>query len=218
MRDRDEIAQDAQTLFAFLSDGEEPAEPADIVLAMGGSDLQVADTAAQAFFRHQARWLVCTGGFGKDTAGVLADPESVLYARRCVELGVPEDRILVECRSTNSGENFRFARALLEERGLFPHAGIAACKPYMAKRAWATAAMQWPEVRWGVARQRVGLADYLEQQEDAGLSLHLMVGDLQRLRVYAGRFQAPVDIPGQVWAAYERLVADGFDRYVIRDA
>ena len=46
--------------------------------------------------------------------------------------------------------------------------------------------------------------------------LHLMVGDLQRLRVYSGRFQAPVEVPDSIWLAYERLAADGYDRFVIR--
>ena len=48
-------------------------------------------------------------------------------------------------------------------------------------------------------------------------TLNLMVGDLQRLRVYAEKgFQAPVDVPEDVWAAYERLAAAGYDTYVIR--
>lgn len=218
MRSRDEILEDARALFGFLADAPDGGETADLVLAMGGSDLGVADTAAQAFFDKQARWLVCTGGYGKDTAGVLAEPESVLYAKRCMELGVPEGRIFVERRSANSGENFRFAKALLAERGIHSRTGTVASKPYMAKRAWATACWQWPEVRWGVACRRIGLEEYLRQIGDAGLVLDLMVGDLQRLRAYAGTFQAPVELPDEVWAAYERLAADGYDRFVIRDA
>ncbi len=208
---------DAQTLYDFLSDVEETPPPADIVLAMGGSDLGVADTAARAFFEKEARWLVCTGGFGKDTGGVFPQPESVLYARRCVELGVPEERILVESQSTNSGENFRFAKALLESRGIFPRTGVVASKPYMAKRAWATASRQWPEVRWGVTYQRAGLGEYLAQRDNPMEILNLMVGDLQRLRAYAGSFQEPVDVPEEIWAAYERMAARGYNRFVIRE-
>lgn len=216
MRRTVEILSDGQALFDFLSDMGEETGPAELVLAMGGSDLSVADTAAQAFFDRRAKWLVCTGGYGKDTAGVLAQPESVCFARRCAALGVPEEHIFVERRSSNSGENFRFAKALLEERGIAPRTGAAACKPYMAKRAWATAAKQWPEVRWSVACRRVGFAEYLREQEDAKLVFDLMVGDLQRLRVYAGTFQEPVEVPEPVWRAYERLAADGCDRFVIR--
>lgn len=219
MRTTDKVLEDGQILFTFLSDieMEDGSETADIVLAMGGSDLSVADTAAQAFFERQAKWLVCAGGLGKDTAELLAEPEGVLYARRCVELGVPEDRVFVESRSTNSGENFRFSRELLEEKGIFPQMGVIASKPYMARRAWATAAKQWPQVCWSVACQKVGLVEYLRQREDTAMVLNLMVGDLQRLRVYAGTFQEPVAVPDAVWAAYERLAADGYDRFVIHN-
>jgi len=43
-----------------------------------------------------------------------------------------------------------------------------------------------------------------------------MVGDLQRLRVYAEcGFQIQQEIPGEVWSAYEELVVAGYDRHLI---
>lgn len=218
MRNSNKILNDAQTLFSFLSDTKEPSGTADFVLAMGGSDLNVADTAAHAFFDNRAEWLICTGGFGKDTAGVLPEPESVLYAKRCIELGVPENSIIIERSSTNSGENFQFGRALLAEQGITVRTGVIASKPYMAKRAWAAASMQWPEVDWSVTYQKDSFLEYLRQKEDPELVLNLMAGDLQRLRVYAGTFQIPVTIPAPIWAAYKRLTADGYDKFVIRNA
>lgn len=213
-RRMEEQMADARVLYRFLSDIGVPPEKAELVLAMGGSDLGVADTAVRAFFERQAEWLICTGGFGKDTTGVLAEPESVLYAKRCIKLGVPESRILIEDQSTNSGENFRFAKALMEKRGIRPRGGIIASKPYMAKRAWATGTRQWPEVTWGVVYQKAELEEYLQQRGEAAEVLELMVGDLQRLRVYGGSFQEPVEVPEAVWAAYERLAADGYNRFV----
>lgn len=217
MEHRQDILRDARLLFAFLSEAEQTVGPADLVLAMGSQDLNVADTAARAFFDRKAQWLVCSGGLGKDTATLFQEPEGVLYARRCRELGVPEERVLIEDRASNSGENFQFSRALLAGRGIFPKTGVIACKPYMAKRAWAAGTMQWPEVRWSVACPRLTLEEYLAQGNDPTAVLELMTGDLQRLRVYAGRFQAPVEVPEEVWAAYERLAGAGYDRYMIRE-
>ena len=191
--------EDAQRLFDFLSEGDEGPETVDIVLAMGGQDLEVADTAAAAFFDKKAQWLICSGGFGKDTSALFREEEAVLYGRRCLELGVPEDRLILERSAANSGENFRFTRELL------------------ARRAWSTGAKQWPEVSWSVARPRCGLLEYVDRGRDINTVLELMVGDLQRLRVYGGRFQVPVEVPEDVWAAYERLAAEGFDRYIIRE-
>lgn len=213
----DEMLKDAQCLFAFLAEAEEGPDRAEIVLAMGSQDLMVADTAVQAFRETHAGWLVCSGGLGKDTAEIFRQPEGVLYARRCLELGAPEDRLIIEKEAANSGENFRFSRAMLEERGIFPRTGVIACKPYMAKRALATGAMQWPEVQWSVRRPELTLSEYIAQGNDARTVLELMVGDLQRLRVYAGRFQEPVEVPEPVWAAFERLAGAGYDRFVIRE-
>ena len=139
-------------------------------------------------------------------------PEAELFAERCRSLGVPSENILIESASTNTGENFRFSRDLLSERGIFPRTGIAVCKPYMAKRAWATGTRQWPEVTWSVMTQPLSLEEYGADD----ISISLMVGDLQRLRVYAEKgFQAPVEVPDEIWSAYERLVAAGYDQYVI---
>jgi hypothetical protein len=45
-----------------------------------------------------------------------------------------------------------------------------------------------------------------------------MVGDFQRLLVYAERgWQTPQEIPDDVRAAYERLVAAGYTRHLIND-
>ena len=209
--------EDAQRLFDFLSEGDEGPETVDIVLAMGGQDLEVADTAAAAFFDKKAQWLMCSGGFGKDTSALFREEEAVLYGRRCLELGVPEDRLVLERSAANSGENFRFTQELLAQRGVFPRTGVVACKPYMARRARAAGAWQWPEVSWSVARPEVGFQAYIDQGNNMTAVLELMVGDLQRLRVYAGRFQEPVEVPEPVWAAFERLAGAGYDRFVIRE-
>lgn len=217
MEERNEILEDMNVVFDFLSAAQPGADRADVVLAMGSQDLTVADTAAQAFWEKGAEWLVCSGGLGKDTAELFQEPEGVLYARRCLELGVPQERIIVEGRAANSGENFLLSRALLEGRRIFPRTGVIACKPYMARRAWATGTKQWPQVRWSVARPEISFSEYISRGNDMTAAAELMTGDLQRLRLYAGRFQAPVEVPDSVWAAGMRLAAAGYDRYIIRE-
>lgn len=211
--------RDAEAIYSFLSQAEAPLEgaPVDLVLAMGSQDLGVADLAAEAFRATGARYLVCSGGFGKDTARLFREPEAVLFGRRCRELGVPEERLLLETRATNSGENFTLTRALLAERGIAPRRGVIVTKPYMARRGWATGTFQWPQVRWSVFPWGISLAAYLERGNDPRTVLELMTGDLQRMRLYAGRYQTAAGVPEDVWAAFERLAADGFNRYVVRE-
>lgn len=47
--------------------------------------------------------------------------------------------------------------------------------------------------------------------------INIMVGDLQRIRVYPAKgFQIPQDIPEDVWEAYNRLVALGYDKQLVK--
>ena len=217
MRAREEVLRDAAALYGFLSDAPPPPERADMILALGSHELRVPDYAAALYHRGAAPLLVCSGGLGKLTASRWSEPEAVIFARRCAALGVPRERMLLEPRSTNTGENFAFTRALLEAEGLCPRSALIVAKPYMARRAQATAALRWPAVAWAVGTPRVPFAEYFPGGPDDE-ELAVMVGDLQRLWVYAERgFQAPVAVPEALRAAWERLAADGFDGHVIRE-
>ena len=208
-----EVRSDAKRLYEFMS--EHPAaEKAEFLLALGCHDLRVAEHAAKLWLAGSAPLIVCSGGYGKMTAGTFPLPEGLLFARRCMELGVPAEAIRVEDKAGNTGENFSLSRKLVSGK----ETGMAVCKPYMAKRALATGKKQWPEVRWSVSVPEIPFEAYVPDDEALIPEIELMVGDLQRLRVYADRgFQAPTPVPEDVWAAWRRLAEAGFDRYVIRE-
>ena len=211
-----QFIKDAELLYDFLS--ECPALPvgADIILATGSHDCRAADHAAALYLQGLAPLIVCTGGFGKMTEGMFSKPEAEIFAERCVMAGVPEAAIITECRSSNTGENFTFTREKLTTLGIVPKVAIATSKPYMAKRVWATGTKQWPEVKWFPSVPALSFAEYVTAPVTLDSTVELMVGDLQRLRVYEEKgFQAHVDVPTHVWEAYRRLADAGFDRYVI---
>jgi hypothetical protein len=73
-----------------------------------------------------------------------------------------------------------------------------------------------------VTSPRVSLDDYLAGYSNEALStddvISIMVGDLQRVRVYPEKgFQIPQEIPDDVWNAFEVLVEAGYDRHLVRD-
>lgn len=213
-----QILADAEMLYDFLSACPALPDRADIILATGSHDCRGADHAAALYLRGLAPLIVCTGGFGKMTEGMFKKPEAEMFAERCVMAGVPESAIITECRSSNTGENFTFTRRKLASLGIAPKIGIATSKPYMARRVWATGTKQWPEVKWITSVPALSFAEYVTPPITLESTIQLMVGDLQRLRVYEEKgFQAHVDVPELVWEAYRRLADAGFDRYVIRE-
>ena len=216
MRPEAERLADAAAVYAFLSACPPPPPRADLILALGSHDLRVPEFAAALYHRGAAPLVVCAGGLGKMTEEVFPRSEGELFAERCEALGVPRDRLLIENRSRNTGENFLCTRALLASRGLRAESGICVCKPYMNTRALATGRQQWPEMHWSVGTPALRFEEYFPGGPPAA-EIALMVGDLQRLRVYAAQgFQAPTAVPEEIWAAGRRLAADGYDAYVIR--
>ena len=128
--------------------------------------------------------------------------------------------MLVENRSTNTGENVLFTRRLLAERGLDLRRFILVQKPYMERRTFATFKKVWPEPAILVTSPQVTMDEYLRAYSNDLLSpadvVSIMVGDLQRIRLYAERgFQVRQEIPDEVWLAYEELVARGFDSRLV---
>lgn len=215
MRTRKEIAADARALYDFLSSYAGAPVPADLILAAGSHDVRVAEHAASLYLHGFAPLIVCSGGFGKMTQELFQEPEAVVFARRCRELGVPEEALVLERRATNTGENFTFSRALLSDLKRFPQTGLVVCKPYMAIRAWATGTKQWPALRWRVCVPPLRFEEYLAPT-DAAREISLMVGDLQRLTLYVEKgFQSPVSVPASIQAVYSRLAADGFDEFLL---
>ena len=196
-------------------------ERSEVILVLCSHDEAVAERGAALYLEGWAPLLIFSGGLGVITKNLWSEPEAELFASIARRMGVPEERIVVESRSTNTGENVQFTRRLLAERGLEPQSLILVQKPYMERRAFATFKNYWPEPRVFVTSPQVSFEEYLKSYSNRALTeedvVGIMVGDLQRLRVYPEKgFQIPQEIPADVWAAYEELVRAGYDKYLIK--
>jgi uncharacterized SAM-binding protein YcdF (DUF218 family) len=192
----------------------------DAILVLCSHDKVVAARGAELFLQGWSPLLIFAGGLGAITRRLWHEPEADQFAGIAIEMGVPKDRILVENRSTNTGENILFTKQLLAERGLDPQRFIVVQKPYMERRSYATFRKVWPEKEVRVTSPRVSLDDYLREGSHDALSpddvIGIMVGDLQRIRLYPAKgFQIHQDIPDDVWRAYEELVNAGYDKYLL---
>ncbi len=195
-------------------------ERADAILVLCSHDLRVAERGAQLLLDGWSPLLIFSGGLGSITARMWSEPEADRFARVALRMGVPERAMLVENRSTNTGENVLFTKALLAERRIDPEKFILVQKPYMERRSYATFRKLWPEKRVIVTSPQASFDEYLAGYSNGDLTsdavVSVMVGDLQRIRVYARKgFQIEQEIPEDVWAAYEELVAAGYDRHLI---
>ncbi len=182
----------------------------DLIFVLGSNDLRVADRAAELFHQGLAPMILFSGGTGRLTEG-WTETEAEQFAARARELGVPDDAILIEKRSTNTGENIRFSREILLENGLFPNSILAVQKPYMERRVLAAMEVQWSGVSLRVTSPLLSFTDYCTEEISERLVIEAMVGDFQRILDYpALGFASKQAVPAEVMEAFENLRRQGF--------
>jgi uncharacterized SAM-binding protein YcdF (DUF218 family) len=195
--------------------------PADLIVALGTNDLRVAEFAAELYHRGYGSKVVCTGCIAH-VADLLATrwdvSEAEMYAAVLARRGVPKADILLETRASNTAENFRFTRELLHQAGIQPKNILIAVKPFMQRRAWATMAVEWPEMPASLASPDLTLDQYFTSELTPGRIVNIITGDLQRIWVYARKgYSAPQRLPDEVKCAYDGLVALGYTEHLITE-
>lgn len=209
-----------QVIWDYLGMHQEPRK-ADCIVGFGNFNDNIACRAAQLYHQGYAPKVLFTGGLGRNTAGLLPEPEAVRFAKVAIAMGVPAHDILLEDRSTNTRDNILFTREKLRELDL-PHGRILGVhQPFMERRICAAMGVYWPELDFSVTSPQVSIEQYLEDAKKQGLAenaaISVIVGDFQRMDLYAKKgYQLPQDIPEEAWEAFCQLVAMGYDQQLAK--
>ncbi|MET9264217.1 YdcF family protein [Amycolatopsis sp. NPDC004079] len=204
------LRADVQTLWDY-HDLHHGLRSTDVGIGLGSHDLGVAAYAAELYQRGCFPKILFTGANAPTTVARFPRGEAVHYREHALELGVPDDAILVEPTARNTGDNIERSRELLAARGIKVNSATLISRPYQQRRAYATCKKLWPEIEVRCASQPLPLDEYLQSIGDVDRVINMLVGDTQRISVYAQRgFAIPQDVPEEVQRAFERLVASGY--------
>ena len=215
-----EALQALQVLWDYLGLHQQP-EKADCIVGFGNFNVNIARRAAELYHQGYADRILFTGGLGRNTLGMLPEPEAVRFAKVAMECGVPDEAILREDKSTNTKENIVFTRQMLADLGL-PHDHLLGVhQPFMERRIRAAFGVYWPEVKLTVTSPQVSIPEYLADAVKQGVTeeaaISVIVGDFQRMDLYAQKgFQLPEFIPQSAWDAFDELVKMGYDKQLAK--
>ena len=189
--------------------------PGDCIVGFGCINDDIALRCAQLYRDGCAPKVLFSGGLGRNTLGRWSLSEAERFAAIAVEHGVPRGDILLENKSTNSAENILFSRRILAQAGLDQGRLICVHKPFMERRLKAAMGVYWPEANAIYTSPLLGPEEYISRTMAQGMTekavIDVLVGDFQRLDVYAKKgYQLPQEIPGECWAAFEKLVELGY--------
>jgi uncharacterized SAM-binding protein YcdF (DUF218 family) len=192
-------------------------EPSDCILVLGSIDTRTAERGADIYLQGYAPIIIFSGGLGKLTKDMWAETEAELFANIALDRGVPREAIFIENKSANTGENIQFTQQLLQEKNLDLDSFIVVQKPYMERRSYATFKKNWPDKKLLVTSPLLSFEEYPTNDITVEKLINMMVGDLQRIKLYPEKgFQIYQEIPDDVWSAYERLVALGYDKQLMK--
>ena len=201
-------------LWDFMRMNQRP-EKADVIIGFGCYDEDIPKRCSELYHQGFAPWVCFTGGLGRNTSGIWTKSEAERFAAIAMAEGVPAECIILENKSKNSAENLLFTPKILAESGIRAERIIAVHKPYMEKRLWAAMQIYWPEVQAVFTSPNVTVEEHIAHAEAVGISrkrvIETIVGDVQRMELYADKgYQIPVEIPDEVKAAFDALVAEGY--------
>ena len=215
-----DFMQPLQVIWDYLCLNQ-PLEKADCIVGFGNFNTDIALRAAELYHQGFAPKVLFTGGLGRNTEGLLPEPEAVRFAKVAMEAGVPEEDIILEPNSTNTKENILFTREKLEQLGIPNGRILGVHQPFMERRIKAAMGVYWPEVNFGITSPQVTIPQYLERAKQQGVSpnasVSVIVGDFQRMDLYAKLgYQLPQHIPDSAWEAFHQLVEMGYDQQLAK--
>lgn len=212
---KQEITAAAKTLWNYHL-MHHPLKKSDCILVLGSHDLRPAERAAELFLDGYAPFILFSGGLGNFTRE-WKEPEAEKFGEVAMKMGVPQSALLLECKSTNTGENILFSKQLLKDKNIEVRNLILVQKPYMERRSFATISKQWPEVEVLVTSPAISFEDYPNDEIPADKVINIMVGDLQRIIEYPKKgFQIAQQVPDEVMNAFRFLVNAGYDKHLMK--
>jgi hypothetical protein len=213
-----EVREDVETLWSFHDLQHEP-RPVDVCIGLGGHDLGVADYTADLYLEGLFRQIVFTGANAPTTVDAFPQGEAFGYRDHAVARGVPADAVLVEPAATNTSENLEYSRKILAEHQVEPSSVLLVSHPYQQRRAFATCRVVWPDVDVLCVSRPLELDAYLRTIGDADRVIDMLVGETQRLTLYAelGFISHEEDVPDDVVVAFDRLVTAGYTSRLVQD-
>jgi uncharacterized SAM-binding protein YcdF (DUF218 family) len=216
------IDENAKRIWNYMKMDQE-IRHCDAVFVLCSIDERVAEYGAELFLKGYGDWLIFSGGVAHADDLLATDwqgmAEADYFATIAEKMGVPNEKMIIENRATNTGENITNVYELLQEKGIRLHSALLVQKPYMERRTYATFEKQWldKDTKFVVSSPQIDYASYFNELQPKEKIIHIMVGDLQRIKEYPKLgFQTEQEIPDEVWQAYEYLVERGYNKHQIK--
>lgn len=165
--------------------------------------------------------IIFAGGLGKITKYHFKKAEAEMYKEIAIQEGVPEEKIWIENKSTNTGDNFRFSKKIIDEENWNIKNILIVHNKFSERRTLSAAKAIIKDKELYITSAKVSFDDFiqsLQNKEEKRIIkiVSSMVGDIQRMIIFPQfGWQIKQEVPQEVQNAYRKLKSMGFDEFVI---
>ena len=201
----------AGAIWSYMS-AENFVQNSDAIVICCSYDLRVCDHACQLIAAGYSDTLVISGKSGNWTRHLWNEPEAEVFFKRALENGISENRILLETKATNFGENIRFSKKLV------PNAQTVTfvSKPNSLLRIKLAAQAQWPRVKALVSCPNISFPEEVSNIIGVWGAINEMVGDVERIHKYPDLgYQVKHELPQDILDHWNYLISQGFTEHLM---
>lgn len=187
-----DVLRCAQVIFDYLRENDGKNEKCDLIMGFGHFDMRIPIYCGELYNIGLGSKILFTGGRGAGSAD-LENPEAVEFKKVLLEKfpSIPEDDIIVESWSTNTGENIVFSEEALRcldpgfcfENGI--NKVIAVANPCRQRRVCLTLKKQFPQLIVNNFPPTAAFEEEMELFASKGENLiSNIIGEIGRIRIY----------------------------------
>lgn len=218
---KEDILKHLKTLWDYMALNQH-IEECDLIIGCGCSNLDIPVKCAELYKKGYAPKILFAGGYGKITKEEFNKTEAEIYKDIAVKHGVPESDIILETKSTNTGDNFRFTEKILKENNIDAKKILIVHKKLNERRTLSTAKAILLDKELFITSPDITFTEYIKyldtNKQNIENAISVLVGDIQRIVVYPQfGWQIKNEIPKQVINSYNYFKKLGYDKYILSE-
>lgn len=209
-----ELIRDAKEIFNYLYLRDQKCAKVDLIIGFGHFDFNIPRQCAHLYQKGGAKKILFTGGRGAGTAD-LEEAEAIAFREVLANEfpQIPDGDIILESKSTNTGENILLSAAMLkarDERFSFDNgisSIIAVASPYRQRRVWRTLQKHMPQLKVYNKPPETTFESEMELFDSKGEDfIQLLIGEVKRIMSYPDKgYMLYDDLPERIYNLYTSI-------------
>ncbi len=201
----------------------QPLEKCDLIIGCGCSDLHIPIKCASLLKQGYGSKILFAGGLGKQTEDFFEKTETEIYKDIAMQNGISSHDIIIETKSSNTGDNFRFAEEILKNQDVKYDKILIVHRPFDERRTLSCAQSILKKNHLIITSPDITFDEFFDTldnkpYQDIIGEISVIVGDIQRIIVYPQfGWQLENYVPEEIKKDYFYLkVKDlGFSKYIL---